>query len=140
MARALISVFIFVCMAFVEAFACRGPTLERTIIFDDVPSSLDAPVIVEVTITDMSNVSDPSTGWIWAVMNARVDRVIKGPIDDRTLKIVTEIDDCTRGFGAGSHGIVVGTLRNDTRGARELVAISESQSERWSRKARERDK
>jgi len=70
--------------------------LEQTIIFDDVPTSIDAPVIVEVTITDISGVIDPSNGWVLTVMNARVENVIRGSIDGKTLKIVTCLSDCSR--------------------------------------------
>src|SRR5947209_6767454 len=93
---------VLACLAIAEAFACRGPDFERTIIFDDVPISLDAPVIVEVTINDMKDIVD-SQRMRWAVINARVERVIKGPIHDGTLKVVAPVSDCTAGFDVGSH-------------------------------------
>jgi hypothetical protein len=112
--------------------------LERSIIFEDVPADIKAPVVVEVTITDRVDVTDPSTGFQRAVMNAQVEKVVRGSIGQGPLKIVVDIDDCTTGFGAGSHGIVIGAVRRDSRGDSELVAISESKAERWDRKARER--
>jgi hypothetical protein len=120
--------------------ACRGEPFHRSIIFDKVPISLDAPVVVEATIVDWSEVANPATGPGWFVMNARIDKIIKGPIDRGTLKIVTEAWDCTTGFGVGSRGIVLGTLRQDPQGGVELVAIQESNIERHVREDREKHK
>src|SRR5437660_3066076 len=131
---------ILVCLASSAAQACRGEFDERTIIFVEAPTSLDAPVVVEATIVDRSEDIDAATGLGWAVMNGRIDRVIRGSVDIGPLKIVTEFWDCTTGFGAGSHGIVVGTLRRDAQGPPELVAIQESNSARRMRKAREQAK
>lgn len=139
MARQLAPGFLLVCLSSAEVIACPGTYAESTIIFDDVPISLDPAVVIEVTISDMSRITDPS-GVVWAVMNARVDKVIRGAISVKTLKIVTVVTSCTKGFGAGSHGIVVGTLRNHGQGTPELIAIQESQSERAVRKIREQDK
>ena len=131
---------ILVYLASGAAQACRGEFNERTIMFDEVPSSLDAPMVVEATIIDRLDVIDAATGLGWAVMNGRIEKVIRGPVDIGPLKIVTEFWDCTTGFGAGSHGIVVGTLRQDAQGAPEMVAIQESNSERRIRRAREQGK
>jgi hypothetical protein len=95
-------------------------------------------VIVEVTITDVSEAIDPSNGWVSAVMSARVEKVIRGSIDSKALKIVTYLSDCTR-VGAG-HGIVAGELRRDAKGDLELMAVQESRAERDLRKAREQTK
>jgi hypothetical protein len=138
--RPLTVALVLVCCASVEAPACPGTYAESTIIFDDIPTSLDAPVVVEVTINDISRITDPS-GMALAVMHARIDKVIKGgPIDDKTLKIITAVTSCTKGFGAGSHGIVAGTLRNDAQGVPELVAVQESRAQRSARKIREERK
>jgi hypothetical protein len=37
---------LLVCLACAEALACRGESLERTIIFDEVPTSVDAAIVV----------------------------------------------------------------------------------------------
>lgn len=140
MVRALAISLIFVCIACADVFACRGEPYERTIIFDEVPTGIDAPVAVEATIIDKSDVIDRTTGVGWIVMNAQINKVIRGSISSGTLKIATEGSDCTVGFGAGSHGIVVGTLRHDPQGRPELVAIQESNIERGIRKAREQGK
>jgi hypothetical protein len=118
------------CLACTRAVACI-PGLERDIIFEHVPADLDAPVIVEVTIYDrLEDVSDVA-GHMMAVMNARIDRVIKGSIDARTLKIVTWIGGCTRA-GIGQ-GIVIGTLRDDPQRGLELEAIQGSNTRTWSK-------
>ena len=116
------------CCSCSPALACPGPSSERTIIFNHIPTDVDAPVIAEVTIIDMKPVDlqDPSNLSGMAVMNARVENVIKGPIGEGSLKIVTPLGDCSSGFGVGSHGFVAGELRSDTKGTSELVAISEN--------------
>jgi len=120
--------FAVVSFAFTQALACPGPSLERTIIFNHVPTDVDAPVIAEVTIIDMT--PDLRDRWTFtgsmAVMNARVENVIKGQIGEGALKIVTPLTDCSNGFGVGSHGFVAGELRSDANGNSELVAISEN--------------
>jgi len=116
------------CCSCIQAHACLGPSSERTIIFNHVPTDVDASVIAEVTIIDMT--PDLRDRWTFtgsmAVMNARVESVIKGEINQGTLKIVTPLGDCINGFGVGSHGFVVGELRSDANGNSELVAISEN--------------
>jgi hypothetical protein len=138
--RLLTVALVLVGFASTEAPACPGTYAESTIIFDDIPTSLDAPVMVEVTINDMSRITDPS-GMVLAVMHARIDKVIRGgPINDKILKIITTVTSCTKGFGAGSHGIVAGTLRSDAQGTVELVAIQESGIQREIRSSREQRK
>jgi hypothetical protein len=116
------------CCSCSPALACPGPSSERTIIFNHVPTDVDAPVIAEVTIIDMKplDLQDPANLSGMAVMNARVENVIKGQIGKGTLQIVTPLGDCSNGFGVGSHGFVAGELRSDPNGNSELVAISEN--------------
>jgi hypothetical protein len=116
------------CLACTQALACQGPSFERTIIFNHVPTDVDVSVIAEVTIIDMKpeNLQDPSNSTGMAVMNVQVEDVIKGQIGRGTLKIVTPLGDCSNGFGVGSHGFVAGELRSDSKGNSELVAISEN--------------
>lgn len=102
--------------------ACPGPTYEQTIIFDYVPTDVDAPVIVEVTIINMT----PDLTGSMAVMNARVENVIKGQIGEGMLRIVSPLGDCSKGSGVGSHGFVAGELRSDANGIFELAAVSVS--------------
>jgi len=95
------------CIACTSAVACLGPSFERGIIFEHVPTDIDAPIIIEATVSDWKEVGDAAGHQIVA-MNARVDRVIKGPIDAKTLRIVVYPSDCTRA-GIGQ-GIVLGDL------------------------------
>jgi hypothetical protein len=111
------------------ALACRGFQWERTIFFDDVPANIDVPAIVQVTITDMVSMEKYDQTGV-----ARIHRVIKGPIDGQTLKIVAMPTSCGGGIAVGASGIVMGTLRRDAQGGLELVAISESWGERQQRK------
>jgi hypothetical protein len=117
-----------VSFACTQALACIGPSSERTIIFNHVPTDIDASVIAEVTIIDMT--PDLRDRWTFtgsmAVMNARVESVTKGAISQGTLKIVTPLGDCSNGFGVGSHGFVAGELQRDANGNSEPVAISEN--------------
>ncbi|WGD48589.1 hypothetical protein QA641_23325 [Bradyrhizobium sp. CB1650] len=112
----------------IPAFACLSPSLERTIIFNHVPTDVDAPVIAEVTIVDMTpDLRDLATfTGTMAVMSARVENVIKGKIGEGQLKIVTPLSDCSNGFGAGVRGFVAGELSSDANGNSELVAVSEN--------------
>ena len=50
------------CCSCSPALACPGQSSERTIIFNHVPTDVDAPVIAEVTIIDMKplDLQDPS--------------------------------------------------------------------------------
>ncbi|MDH6258498.1 hypothetical protein [Bradyrhizobium sp. BR13661] len=68
------------------------------------------PVVVEATIYEETQVGDALGNQIM-LMTARVDRVIKGSIEAKTLKIFVGIGGCTRA-GIGQ-GIVLGTLRDD---------------------------
>jgi hypothetical protein len=127
MLRALVLGSLLAWITCTKSFGCLGPSFEQTVLFNEVPTSIDAPVIVEVTITDVSEAIDPSNGWVSAVMSARVEKVIKGSIDSKTLKIVTYLSDCTR-VGVG-HGIVAGELRSGAKGDLELMAVQESRAQ-----------
>jgi len=114
-----------------EVQACRGPQFEESAFFDEVPSGIDAPAIVDVTITDVSTTANNN----YLVGFARIRRVIKGSIQGEDLKVLVRLNSCTRGFGAGASGIVIGTLRKDARGALELIAIPDSLDRRQRRKS-----
>ena len=106
--------FIFLSFCFVactSASACFNQ--EASILFENVPTDIDAPVIVEATISDYKkNVSDVM-GRPWVVMKARIDRVIKGHIDVGPFTIIFNPTACTHD-GVG-RGIVLGTLRDDPK-------------------------
>jgi hypothetical protein len=116
-------------VACTSAVACT-PSTERGILFEHVPTDIDAPVIIEATIYDRSEVGD-AAGNQTVVMNARVDRVIKGSIDAKTLKIFVGIGGCTR-VGIGQ-GIVLGELQNDPQRGLMLKAIEGSNFRTWSK-------
>ncbi len=111
------------CCSCSPAVGCPGPSFEQTIIFNHVPTDVDAQVIAEVTIVDiMPENLRPGT----TVLDAQVENVIKGQIRRGMLKIVAPLGDCSRGYRVGTHGFVAGELRSDVNGNSELVAISEN--------------
>jgi hypothetical protein len=123
------------CLASTCAIAC-SPSAERGIFFEHVPTDIDAPVIIEATIYgDGSQVGDVA-GNQMMVMNARVDRVIKGPIDAKTLKIFVCLGACTR-VGVGQ-GIVLGELRDDPLRGPMLEAIEGANFRTYSIEFREK--
>ncbi len=117
------------CIACTSAVACT-PSSERGILFEHVPTGIDAPIIIEATIYDETQVGD-SVGNQTMLMTARVDRVIKGPIDAKTLKMFVYIGGCTRA-GIGQ-GIVLGELRDDPRRGVMLKAIEGANMRAWSK-------
>jgi hypothetical protein len=115
---------IFSCLAFVRAEACFLSSSQSGVLFDHIPEGIDAPVIVEVTIVSReADVSFPDRT-LWAVMNTRVESVIRGTLDKDALRVVTYISDCTR-IGVG-HGFVAGRLERDAQRGLELIAIQRS--------------
>jgi hypothetical protein len=112
----------------IQALACPGPSYEQTIMFNHVPTDVDAQVVAEVTIVYImpENLLDPSNVPGTTVLDARVDNVIKGQIGRGMLKIVAPLGDCSRGYSVGTRGFVAGELRSDTNGNSELAAISVS--------------
>ncbi|QOZ33256.1 hypothetical protein [Bradyrhizobium sp. CCBAU 53421] len=106
------------CTPYNSANACQGARLNG-IIFDHVPDDIDAPEIIEATIYDKSFVND--AGVIMWIMNARVDRVIKGSIDTKSLTILVYPTSCST-IGIG-HGIVLGTLRDVPQRGLMLEAV-----------------
>ena len=117
------------CIACTTAVACV-PSSERGIIFEHVPTDIDAPLVIEATIYDETQVGD-AVGNQMMVMNARVDRVIKGSLDAKTLKIFVYIGGCIRG-GIGQ-GIVLGELRDDPRHGVMLAPTGAANIRAWSK-------
>ena len=108
------------CLASTSAIAC-SPASERGIFFENVPTDIVAPVIIEATIYgDGSQVGDVACNQM-IILDARIDRVIKGPIEVKTLKIFVYLGSCTR-VGIGQ-GIILGELRNDPLRGPMLKAI-----------------
>ncbi|GAB9132990.1 UNVERIFIED_ORG: hypothetical protein M2193_001942 [Bradyrhizobium japonicum] len=91
------------------------------VLFDHIPEEIDAPVIVEVTIVSReTDIRSPNHTPL-AVMNARVERVVRGTLDSDALKVVTYLSTCSR-IGVG-HGFAAGTLEHDAQLGPKLIAI-----------------
>ncbi|MCP3445816.1 hypothetical protein [Bradyrhizobium sp. CCGUVB14] len=112
------------CVACTNAVACFGTVEYRGgILFEHVPIDIDAPIVIEATIYEVSGNE----------LRARVDRVIKGSTDAKHVKIfVTELDCPQVGVGIGQ-GIVLGTLRNDPQHGIVLQAIQKANAFDWSK-------
>ena len=125
------------CAACTSAVACTlpgTPASLRGILFEHVPANIDAPVVIEATIYDATdNVSFAYGGTFVpaTLMEARVDRVIKGSIDTKYLKIFVYMDSCAH-VGVGQ-GIVLGTLRDDPQRGIMLEAIQKADMRDWSK-------
>ncbi|MDF0580365.1 hypothetical protein [Bradyrhizobium yuanmingense] len=124
------------CAACTGAVACTMPGTPaslRGILFEHVPTDIDAPVVIEATIYDATDVSYAHDGTFSPItlMKARVDRVIKGSIDAKYLKIFVYINSCAH-VGVG-RGIVLGTLRDDPQRGLMLEAIQKADMRDWSK-------
>ena len=120
------------CAACTNAVACivpPSPAQQTSIFFEHVPTDVESPVVIEATIYHETDVSNAS-GIPITLMNARVDRVIRGTIDAKYLKIFVYIDSCTR-VGVG-RGIVLGRLRDDPQRGIMLEAIQRAKMRDWS--------
>lgn len=112
------------CLVFDRAEACLVASSASGVLFDHIPEGIDAPVVVEVTIVGReADISSPQHTPL-AVMNARVERVIRGTLDSDTLKVVTYLSSCTRLIVG--HGFIAGTLEHDAQLGLELIAIQRS--------------
>ena len=114
------------------------PSSLRDIVFEDVPTDIDAPVIIRATIYARSVVGD-AVGRQIILMNARVEQVIKGSIEAKELKIFVFYGSCiVAGVG---QGIILGTLQDDPRHGLMLLALGRSDYRLWSEdfKQRQRD-
>jgi hypothetical protein len=102
------------------------PASFKSVFFEHVPADIDAPVVIEATIYNSTDVDYAHDGTFLTItlMKARVDRVIKGSMDTRHLKIFVLINSCAH-VGVG-RGIIPGTLRSDQ-------AIQKADMRDWSR-------
>ncbi|WLA54410.1 hypothetical protein [Bradyrhizobium diazoefficiens] len=58
------------------------------VLFDHIPEEIDVPVIVEVTIVSReADICSPDHTPL-AVMNARVERVVRGTLDSDALEVL----------------------------------------------------
>ena len=125
------------CAACTSAVACTGtrtPASFLGILFEHVPTDIDAPVVIEATIydaTDNVSYAHDRTFLPVTLMKARVDRVIKGSIEVEYLKIFAYMDSCAH-VGVG-RGIVLGTLRDDPQRGIMLEAFQKADMRDWSK-------
>jgi hypothetical protein len=129
-------VLLAACAASSDAQACLFSSLARTFFFEDIDlaNGVDAPAIARVTITAMTD-SHSSENRSWTA-TAHVDRVLKGQIPSRDIKIkVMWVPSlCDFSFRVGAKGIVVGTIKRDPQGVLELLATFESLEDRERRR------
>jgi hypothetical protein len=111
------------CVASSSAKACIVSSSQVGILFDHIPD-VEVPVIAEVTVINREPDAMLLNGSALAVLNVRVEKVIKGALDTRTLRVVSPLSGCTR-VGHG-HGFIAGTIRHDPRHGLELLVIQES--------------
>ena len=125
------------CATCTGAVACVLPGTPASLIgilFEHVPTDIDAPVVIEATIydaTDNVSYAHDRTFLPVTLMKARVDRVIKGSIDTKYLNIFVYMDSCAH-VGVG-RGIVLGTLRDDPQRGIMLEAIQKADVRDWSK-------
>jgi hypothetical protein len=107
-----------------SALACRDPESQQTIFVDHFVDRLvarvDASIIAQVTITDVSTTADND----YFVGFARVDRVLKGTLEAQSIRILSLLSDCNPAYDAGAKGIVAGAIRRNVGGVPELIAVS----------------
>jgi len=119
-----------------NAVACFSPSNQSTIFFRDVPPTIEAPAIAQVTVVELMDT--PANRGIrqydgnrtsYAGL-ARIDRAIKGTIGASLIRLVAPTSSCDQPFRAGETGIVIGKILSDTGPIPEFVALSESFHER----------
>jgi hypothetical protein len=128
-----LSVVVAICLVpgtSTRALACFGPVNQMTVFYDEVPDGVDAPVIVQVRIIDVSN-THPA-GYFVGI--GKVEKVIKGHIDRDTVRVLTVLSDCENRFPVGAHGIVMGDIQRDSNGEIEILAIPETFGARRNKK------
>jgi len=115
------------------ALACIGPSQEQTVFFEtsDIAAGIDGPAIAQVTISEV-RVSPDGNHWVGV---AAVEKVIKGPIDSRTIHVLVFPTSCSRGLGSGAHGIIVGTLNRNRNGIIEVTARTDTLDARSRRRS-----
>jgi hypothetical protein len=99
------------CIACTSAVACTIHGAGPSIVFEQVPTDIRfySSEIIEASIHNGTQVSDAAGRPVW-LLDARVDRVIKGSINTNTVKIFF-YQFC--GAYSGGHGIILGELEDD---------------------------
>jgi hypothetical protein len=142
--RYIISGLVASLMACADAAGCSDGGSHYTILFDSVPRRVDAPVIAQVKVIEIiigDSVPPPYQG-AWGRHSfhsyARVERVIKGAIEDRIIRLIVPASYCAQGLGAGDSGIVIGDVRRNSQGELEMNAATDSYDERGMRHNRKK--
>jgi hypothetical protein len=119
-----------------RVIACPYPGQESTAFFEekDISAETTDQAIAEVTIKEVR----PSADNRFFVGVATVERVIKGPIEGPEIHVFVLPTSCSRGFGKGVRGIVVGSIHRNAEGILELMARTDTPDARNLRRRRRR--
>jgi hypothetical protein len=101
------------------------------VFFDRVPEDIDGFVVLEATLVESHSLFDKTDAWT-LMGRARIDKVIKGAIDAKIVKLYRYIDPCGIAASGKTHGIVIGTIRSGT--PNEVEVLSEFQ---WAARVRQ---
>ena len=125
--------------------ACRGPQFEFSIVLDDL-TGIDAPVVMQITITKMLKNERPQPDLrvpfdqydqyvdrFTQLGFARVDRVIRGEWSDPSVVIAVLPTSCGPYIDAGLSGVVAGSIERNSHGGAVLVPVMESETTRANR-------
>jgi hypothetical protein len=111
-----------------DLHACPAAANMRTVFHETVPSDVTAPVVAQVTVRarikappGMSQ-PGPRDHPLSYVGIVRVDRVIKGTVEEPHVKLIAPGTDCDHDVDLGTAGIVIGETQRDARGTLELLA------------------
>ena len=96
------------------------------VFFDHVPEDIDGYVVLEATLVESHSLIDNTKEWM-LMGRARIDKVIKGQIEGKTVKLFRYMDPCGMFASGRTRGIVIGTIRKGTQD--ELEVLSEFQWE-----------
>jgi hypothetical protein len=99
------------------------------VFFDHVPEDIDGFVVLEATLVESHSLIDKTQAWM-LMGRARIDKLIKGEIDSKTVKLFRHTHPCDMFASGKTHGIVVGTIRKGTQN--ELEVLTEFQ---WNTRA-----
>jgi hypothetical protein len=114
-----------------QVTACALPE-PVNVFFDRVPEDTDGFVVLEATLVESHPVIDKTKEWM-LMGRARIDKVIKGQIEGKTVKLFRYIaTPCGMSASGKTRGIVIGTIRNGTQN--ELEVMTEFQ---WNTRAQE---
>ena len=107
-----------------QAAACAIPE-PVNVFFDHAPEDTDGFIVLEATLVESHSLIEKTSEWM-LMGRARIDKVIKGQIDGKTVKLFRYIGNpCGMPVSGKTRGIVVGTIRKGTQN--ELEVLTEFQ-------------